>query len=134
MKHSERVKRLFQNLEAQCLTSNSDRSTRDLACDKKTPPQILWQLARSGDSSIKQLVVDNPNSDVKTLLALAIDPDPAVRFALAQNHHLPRQILKILSEDDNPYVACRAQKTAENLTLSAVAPRLNKSRAVMLCQ
>jgi hypothetical protein len=44
-------------------------------------------------------------------MMLALDESIDVRFQMAENHNLPDAILRILSEDENPYVAQRAAMT-----------------------
>ncbi len=46
----------------------------------------------------------------------ALDTNPDVRYALAENHNISRVVLTRLSEDPNPYVAYRANKTLRRLS------------------
>ncbi|MFA7341043.1 MAG: hypothetical protein WC028_29940 [Candidatus Obscuribacterales bacterium] len=57
--------------------------------------------------------------DAETLWALANDLSCDVRFALAENHNIDSDILAILAEDENPYVAWRARKTIKRLTIGS---------------
>ena len=39
------------------------------------------------------------------------DPSPDVRMRLAESYTVPLATLRVLAEDENPYVAVRAQST-----------------------
>ncbi|MFX9688500.1 hypothetical protein ABTO93_20100, partial [Acinetobacter baumannii] len=40
---------------------------------------------------------------------------PDVRFAIAENHNADEEVLRMLTEDENPYVAHRAVKTLQRI-------------------
>lgn len=69
-------------------------------------------------NSLKVSKADNRNTSVKALLLLADDEDADLRFAMAENHNISRDVLKKLSEDPNPYVADRATKTLTRIELN----------------
>ncbi len=50
------------------------------------------------------------------LAQLARDDDPDIRYAMAENPRLHVLLLLELSQDENPYVAHRAQKTMSRTT------------------
>jgi len=60
-----------------------------------------WLLSVAEDATV--------SDDI--LWLLVEDPNPDVRFCLAENYNIDPSMLKALSEDENPYVAHRAQKT-----------------------
>ncbi|MBU6453434.1 MAG: hypothetical protein KGS72_16760 [Cyanobacteria bacterium REEB67] len=70
-------------------------------------------LALSGDleADVRIAVANNPNAPQSLLAYLAADSCVDVRYALAENYQLPPRLLRKLAEDENPYVAARAQRT-----------------------
>lgn len=110
-------------VEAECgpvryLFSKLHRDRTELermAVDPQTPFELLQHIAHHPFSEIRALVADNSKAPVEVLWALAADADVNVRYELAENPRVPREILGHLSNDDNPYVACRAQKTMARL-------------------
>ncbi len=84
---------------------------------------LLDTLAKHSSTQVKIAVSENPNTDIETLLELAFHEDSDLRYAMAENPLMPIDILKILSEDENPYVSCRAVSTQERLEASSNAPQ-----------
>ncbi len=60
-------------------------------------------------------VAEEGTASPDILWLLVDDPNPDVRFCLAETYDIDADILKILSEDENPYVAHRANKTMMRL-------------------
>ncbi|CAN5149422.1 hypothetical protein BH11CYA1_BH11CYA1_28510 [soil metagenome] len=58
-------------------------------------------------------------SEAEMLWALAKDPHCDVRMALAENHNIDSDILALLADDENPYVAWRARKTIKRLSVGS---------------
>jgi hypothetical protein len=79
------------------------------------PASMLEQLAQHHDPSVREAVADNINTPIDTLWMLAADESADVRYAMAENHNVPIAILSYLTDDANPYVACRARRTLERL-------------------
>jgi hypothetical protein len=52
---------------------------------------------------------------MKTVWRLARDESPDVRLRLAESYTVPIAVLRVLSEDENPYVAHRAHRTMRRL-------------------
>ncbi len=50
-------------------------------------------------------VADNVHTPCYVKAALATDKDADIRFALAENHSTPLEVLQSLQDDSNPYVA-----------------------------
>ena len=50
---------------------------------------------------------------------MARDKDIDLRFTMAENANLPISVLTILSEDDNPYIACQAERTLSHIRKSS---------------
>jgi hypothetical protein len=78
-------------------------------------PSLLAALARHECAHVRAAVADNVHTYLETLSALTSDTDADVRYAVAENHNIPLAILERLSEDENPYVASRAQRTMARL-------------------
>lgn len=78
-------------------------------------PSLLKKLAQHKAAQVRLSVAENSQTNLETLWQLMSDEDADVRFGLAENHRLPDLVLKALSEDENPYVACRASKTLERV-------------------
>jgi hypothetical protein len=51
------------------------------------------------------------NTSIKTIWKLARDPHPDVRFRVADSYTVPIAVLRVLTEDENPFVVHRAQLT-----------------------
>lgn len=64
-------------------------------------------------------VAEDATASDDILWLLVEDPNPDVRFCLAENYNIDPAMLKALSEDENPYVAHRAQKTLMRLQSQA---------------
>mgnify|MGYP001310794681 CR=1 FL=1 len=78
-------------------------------------PYTLSRLSRNEFREVRQAVAQSHNTPYSSQLDLARDPDPDVRFALAENHRAFITILETLSDDENPYVSARAGKTIDRL-------------------
>ena len=112
-----------------------------LACNPDTPPPVLEHLAKDDSADVLERVAENPGTPGGTLARLAWHHTPSVRCSVTENHntpeesfwllafddcadvrymlaesaHVPEDILRRLTEDDNPYVALRAQKTVDRM-------------------
>lgn len=71
----------------------------------------LARLAVHSDCQVRAAVAENMNTSMKTIWNLVRDPSPDVRLRLAESYTVPIAILRVLADDENPYVASRAQKT-----------------------
>lgn len=89
-----------------------------IATNPSTPAHTLSSLARHQNSDVRAAVAENANTPIDTMKALAVDEDSDVRYQLAENHQLPQAILSILINDENPYVASRAQRTLSRVKVS----------------
>ena len=70
----------------------------------KTPPEILTEFAKDGNSSVRQAVANNSNTPETVLNQLSGDPEAQVRMAVASNLNTPPEILRKLSHDEVDYV------------------------------
>lgn len=75
----------------------------------------LLKLAAHKDLSVRMSVAENTSLPVACMYQLARDESVDVRYALAENYYILEPVLELLSQDENPYVACRAQKTLGRL-------------------
>jgi len=48
-------------------------------------------------------------------MMLAQDESVDLRYAIAENHNIHTDVLTMLADDDNPFVAHRAKKTSERV-------------------
>jgi hypothetical protein len=60
-------------------------------------------------------IADSPDTSFEALQHLSQDENADLRFALAENHNIDKRILNTLTQDSNPYIAHRAQKTLDRL-------------------
>lgn len=49
-----------------------------------TPPHRLAELAENNGTAVRLRIVDHPNTDTETLVALSTDDNPTVRAAALQ--------------------------------------------------
>ena len=93
---------------------NKDTQVR-VAENPRTPVSALEHLARSDSATVRSAVAENENVSPDILTILGADDDDDVRYQLAENPHLPEELLVALTEDQNPYVADRAEKTLNRI-------------------
>jgi hypothetical protein len=62
-------------------------------------------------------VSDHRNTGLDVMLELAVDVNADVRLAVAENHNISRDVLILLLDDENPYVADRARKTLARISI-----------------
>lgn len=86
-----------------------------IAGNGNCPASLLKRLCKHSSAQVRLAAAENSNTSMETLWQLINDEDADVRFGLAENHRMPELILRALSADDNPYVACRAAKTLERV-------------------
>lgn len=84
---------------------------RHVAENKMTPLSLLAKLARDSDPEVKVsalLSIGYPNV---SLLQACLSDDVDARYMLAEEPQVPVEVLRILSQDSNPFVATRAKDT-----------------------
>jgi hypothetical protein len=52
---------------------------------------------------------------LQNLNKLAFDENPDVRYEIAEDANTPFELLRMMTEDENPYVAERAKRTLKRL-------------------
>ncbi len=86
----------------------NDSSNIVKACNPKTSPYILSQLACEGDKNILYELVENPSTPTETIEKIYYnykDKYPYIVYMLADHHNLPLNILNVfLSENDDKLV------------------------------
>jgi len=92
---------------------------RRVAENPKTPSEILCNLARDLDPEVRIAAAQNNGLPKNYLMEMIEDECDDVRYALAADPLIPIDSLMMLSEDANPYVACRAATTLQNLAAAA---------------
>lgn len=97
-----------------------------------TPAEILEDLAGSIYSDVRAAIADNPNAPECLLQKLAFDQCVDVRFRLAENCNLSTQLLELLSQDENPFVANRAQRSLTQRNGQSVTIQANHKLTVLL--
>jgi hypothetical protein len=80
----------------------------------------LFELTKADDNKESYdrwllAVAEEATASDEILWLLVEDENPDVRFCLAENYNIDPKMLHKLSEDENPYVASRAQKTMVRL-------------------
>lgn len=90
-----------------------DKIRERIAENPQTPWQALAKLAFSEDPKVRVAVAENENTPPEITYMLASDPHVDVRYAMAENSRTAIQILNFLSQDENCYVASRAQRTLQ---------------------
>ena len=98
---------------------------RRIAENSSIPSTFLEQLSMHEDALIREAVADNRGTPIDTLWVLAGDVCADVRYAMAENHNLPEEILQALTEDENPYVASRAQYTLIRVSRQSIVVTVN---------
>ena len=94
-----------------------DKSTLEkIATYSSTPHSVLEILSKHDHADVRGAVSENVNASELLIWSLAKDNDPTVRYQLAENPHLPFAVLQSLTNDDNSYVACRAQTTIARIS------------------
>lgn len=86
-----------------------------VAANRSTAQDTMAWLLKHPDKKVRIGLIDNPNLPYSMQRRLVFDPDADVRYALAENHNVVRQVIEALLNDENPFVACRAQKTLARL-------------------
>lgn len=82
-----------------------------VAENSMTPPAVLESLACDENPDVRLAVAGNPATPKRIIFGMVRDPDLSVRHGLAEDPNIPIDILRLLAEDDNPYVYLRARKT-----------------------
>ncbi|KJH72534.1 hypothetical protein UH38_06670 [Aliterella atlantica CENA595] len=96
-----------------------DRNAKLTAArSNKTPIQVLEQLAKDTDETVRQVVLQNPNLPLHSLLELAKDESVNVRLWLAYNSsphktQKPVQLLEQLAQDASEQVRARVAGLSE---------------------
>ncbi|MEZ4489735.1 MAG: hypothetical protein R3F51_19275 [Cyanobacteriota/Melainabacteria group bacterium] len=75
------------------------------------PSDALTELSQHYDPAVKEAVIDNPCTPKEVLMALTSDPDADIRYYLAESHIVDEDVILVLCDDENPYVAARANQT-----------------------
>jgi hypothetical protein len=102
-------------------TDEIDNVRRRVGENHNTPKEILITLAEDGNCDVRIAVAENPGTPQEVVHQLCCDESVDVRYALAENPNLPIEILEKLTEDPNPYVGHRAQRTLMMLRPSTIA-------------
>lgn len=84
---------------------------RRLVVENQLTPRIALHLLCRDRYPEVLSAAENPSTPSFSVMALLDDESSDLRYALAENHNLPVSITSRLCNDENPYVACRAQKT-----------------------
>ncbi len=129
--HSRHLRDMFNAYEAERVSVKREQeqtveASESLVGQDNTVPRQIDEILRhfeelfehtkeaeNEDSYRRWLlsVAEDATASDDILWLLVEDPNPDVRFCLAENYNIDAAMLKALSEDDNPYVAHRAQKT-----------------------
>lgn len=86
-----------------------------VAANRATSQDTLAWLLKHPSAEVRIGLLDNPNLPYSIQRRLVFDENADVRYAMAENHNIVRQMLEVLAKDDNPFVVSRAQKTLSRL-------------------
>jgi hypothetical protein len=87
-----------------------------IAENPATPVSTLSNLAAHQNERVRVAISHNPKTPTEIIYALVHDLNADVRYALASNPLLALQVILEICDDENPYVASRAQQTYSRLT------------------
>lgn len=77
----------------------------------RCPESLLQKLAAHTNVDVRCSLAQNPSLTKDVMLSLATDMAASVRYTLAESYTTNDEVLALLSEDESPYVACRAMQT-----------------------
>ena len=83
--------------------------------NSNTPADALEMLSHHPCPEVRIGVADNRAASEEIITRLVFDESVDVRYSVAENHNTPNHLLEILAEDQNPWVAHRAQRTIARL-------------------
>ena len=83
---------------------------------------------RLNASSVRLAVAENASAHHCLIERAVEDICVDVRYGLAENPHLPTHLLRKLAVDENPYVACRAERTLARVLRECIALQCSRSR------
>ena len=86
-----------------------------IAENSNTPSDVLEELSASESIEIQIAVARNKSTPKKILSLMSLEYSEDVRYSMAEDYNLPEEILSQLMEDENPYVAVRAETTVTRL-------------------
>ena len=81
-----------------------------VAHNKTVPLEVLRLLAANPDASVRHMVAMKRKIDVGLLQQLSRDSDGGVRHVIAGHRNAPREVLLVLAQDPEPFVAEAASK------------------------
>lgn len=84
---------------------------RQVASNIQTPSRVLEELSRDSNWEVRLSVGLNPITPLSIICRLCQDEDISVRLGMADCVDTQEDILEILHNDTNPYVACKAEET-----------------------
>jgi hypothetical protein len=97
----------------------SDHLAKRVAEHPRAEASTLNQLALHEHYEVRAALADNQNIPLDLQWQLAQDIHPDVRFSLAQCYHIDQNVLTSLLDDDNPFVAHRAQITLQRRNVAS---------------
>ncbi|MFA7336321.1 MAG: hypothetical protein WC028_06015 [Candidatus Obscuribacterales bacterium] len=110
------------------LCKHADTKVRlHLAENKHTPIELLVVLSYDSNPSVRLAVAENASAHHCLIERAVEDICVDVRYGLAENPHLPTHLLRKLAVDDNPYVACRAERTLARVLRECIALQCSRN-------
>ena len=100
----------------QLATEDDPLLLEQIAENPSAPALTLANLAGHANERVRMAVSHNPKTPIEIIDTLICDISADVRYALASNPLLPLQVIREICQDENPYVARRAQQTYTRLT------------------
>ncbi len=117
-----RVKGFYESATAAIIGAGDPMNMQDqkqrqllIAESPSATAEILAELALSAFVEVREAVADHKACPASVHIMFLQDDCIELRYAMAENHNLNTLVLEKLAEDDNPFVAARAEQTMRRL-------------------
>lgn len=102
-------------MELKDIKNASTEALDELAWNPNTPADVLVELARKRNESIREGVAWNPNTPADVLAKLAKETRANIRTYVAMNKNTPIETLSMLINDVDTYTGQKAAETLKEL-------------------
>lgn len=101
------------------------RTLERIAANPKTALQTLEDLLEHPEQTVRAAIAGRENLQDSLVWCLVADKSADVRLTLAESPLLPKLILALLAQDENPFVADRAQASLRRSHVGSVCVDAN---------